>query len=426
MKAKPIQNIKKSPSNSTFVKKYISIILILVCCIMTATFIGFHFKTDSLIKKQLREEAKAYFQQIVLTRQWIADHGGVFVKLENDVQPNEYLEKIPGLKTRIIDQDGATYVLKNPASVTREISELGSQQRIVRFRLTSLNPINPSNTPDDFEAESLKSFIYGAQEATAFEKTGNLTFYRYMAPLYLDQACLECHNDHDYKIGDIHGGLSVTIPASNFLDRIRSSKIYLAVSTGITITFIFLVFFFIARKLLTSLKDAEKKLLAMATRDFLTGVLNRREGMRRLRQEISRSVRKKLDLSIILIDVDHFKNINDDFGHLAGDQVLKKIALMLKSALREYDIVCRFGGEEFLIGMPLTNINKAEETAQRILKHIEKMEIKISDVLTARVTVSAGIGQHNIGEEVDDLIYKTDKALYIAKNDGRNKARKAE
>ena len=157
-------------------------------------------------------------------------------------------------------------------------------------------------------------------------------------------------------------------------------------------------------------------------KDPLTGFYNRYAFKEILRQEIDRAQRYERHLSLLMIDIDHFKRINDLFGHLIGDEALEEIADVIRSAVRKTDVITRFGGEEFAIILPETTIGHATLLAERIRKKIEEHDYS---ALIAResLTVSIGISNyHTPGRKSDlTLIHSADQALYAAKKEGRNK-----
>jgi len=158
----------------------------------------------------------------------------------------------------------------------------------------------------------------------------------------------------------------------------------------------------------------------MASLDFLTGLINRREAYSRLERTCARSDRSGAIIGILLMDVDHFKKINDEHGHANGDVVLKALADCMMEALRDYDIVSRFGGEEFLIALPDTSPTFIYDTAERLRKTIEALSIDPHDGTIQHISVSIGISQRARNEKIDQAISRADNALYAAKNAGRN------
>lgn len=169
------------------------------------------------------------------------------------------------------------------------------------------------------------------------------------------------------------------------------------------------------------IKRAEQELIRIASHDFLTGLLNRREMFNRLHIEVSRVYRIDNPFSLIMVDIDHFKLINDRFGHLTGDKVLKDVSRILREHLREYDYVCRYGGEEFLVAAPETKLKVAHDLAERLRVIVMDSALSSSVAPMIKITISAGVTQHVRGEQIETTISRADRALYDAKNGGRNR-----
>lgn len=159
--------------------------------------------------------------------------------------------------------------------------------------------------------------------------------------------------------------------------------------------------------------------------DPLTGVFNRRYLERRLTEEVAMSRRYNLPLSVLMIDIDRFKSINDTYGHLEGDLVLHRLAKLAAHTVRETDVVTRYGGEEILVIAPNTMINTAETLAERLRVEIQATPLLSADVRTdplRTVTVSIGVACFSQDMRgVRDLINRADEALYRAKGGGRNR-----
>lgn len=160
------------------------------------------------------------------------------------------------------------------------------------------------------------------------------------------------------------------------------------------------------------------KLFEQATTDALTGLLTRRSFMTQAESELSRAERYNRTLSIALIDLDHFKAVNDTFGHQGGDKVLISFAKQLKDALRTTDIIGRYGGEEFIIVLPETPVEEARKVIQRVLDTCRETVIS-HDNKEIRFTASAGLGEVLV--DVQSSIHYVDQALYKAKEDGRDR-----
>jgi len=160
--------------------------------------------------------------------------------------------------------------------------------------------------------------------------------------------------------------------------------------------------------------------LDLALQDPLTSVGNRKALDQTLARETNLVARHGNDLSMLMIDIDLFKGINDGFGHAAGDQALRHVTQMISSVIRQTDQVFRYGGEEFVVLLSSTDVVNANDLAERIRKAIEQTEISYSNY-RFRLTVSIGVAAYNHAQGIDSMFSKADKALYSAKSNGRNR-----
>ena len=168
--------------------------------------------------------------------------------------------------------------------------------------------------------------------------------------------------------------------------------------------------------------EMQRKYQRFATTDALTGLHNRGWLDDAFDREVKRSERDELPLALIMIDVDHFKNYNDDFGHLAGDQVLKTVADAIRGPLRPNDLVARFGGEEFAVLLPETTVRNAQTIAERLRERVTKADTGMLDrKQLPAVTISLGIAGRQQGYSLDMMIAAADVAMYHAKRNGRNR-----
>jgi diguanylate cyclase (GGDEF)-like protein len=174
---------------------------------------------------------------------------------------------------------------------------------------------------------------------------------------------------------------------------------------------------------ITEIEKNRKKLHELSITDELTGVYNRRFIFETINKEIKRSERSGGTYSLMLIDIDFFKKVNDLCGHLEGDNILRKVAHSIKDSVRSMDMFGRFGGEEFILLLPETNLKVALLCAERLRKTVESINFP---KVGYPVTVSIGIGQHIHGEGIDEIIERVDNALYNAKDNGRNRVEVAE
>jgi len=170
--------------------------------------------------------------------------------------------------------------------------------------------------------------------------------------------------------------------------------------------------------------ELDRRLVHAAHHDPLTGIMNRRNLMAKLTSTISHCNVRSLPLSCIMLDIDHFKKINDTYGHQVGDQVLVQIAQTLEDRFRNADFVCRYGGEEFLIVLPECNESGAVVCAERCRAEIELLSFNSSDA-PFQVTASFGCSQLQPGELPVQLIDRADAALLNAKSDGKNVVKRA-
>jgi len=171
-----------------------------------------------------------------------------------------------------------------------------------------------------------------------------------------------------------------------------------------------------------ALKAANQKLYLLATLDGLTKILNRRELLNRLKEELSRASRKGTTFYLFMLDIDRFKKVNDEYGHEAGDRVLIEVVDRIKSRLRSYDVFGRYGGEEFLIGISEADKGIAREIAERLRRCICEKPFNIGG-RDLTVSISIGLAEVKPSRNIDleAAIRKADTALYKAKQQGRNR-----
>lgn len=163
------------------------------------------------------------FEKDINYRQWNASHGGLYAPISESTLPNEYLE-VP--ERDVVTTSGIALTLINPAYMTRQVHELASKKSGVLGHITSLNPIRPENAADAWEKAALESFELHQDEASGFSDINGETYFRYMAPLYVSEACTKCHEAQGYKVGDVRGGISISLPS----EYINSSSIIQTIS----------------------------------------------------------------------------------------------------------------------------------------------------------------------------------------------------
>ena len=181
------------------------------------------------------------------------------------------------------------------------------------------------------------------------------------------------------------------------------------------------------KSLQDALKRSNELLLDLSNTDHLTGLFNRRYLMETLGKEIQRSLRKGANLSLLILDIDHFKKVNDQYGHLQGDIVLQKVALLLQKELRAYDTAARYGGEEFIAVLPDAALEDAVFVTNRVRTSVQTTRFS-GELSQLSLTVSLGVARFSpLGcASVDSFIKLADDALYRAKAYGRNRVESAE
>jgi diguanylate cyclase (GGDEF)-like protein len=163
------------------------------------------------------------------------------------------------------------------------------------------------------------------------------------------------------------------------------------------------------------------RLHRVAVTDPLTGAYNREFLLQRLPQEIEAAADRDRALSVAMVDVDHFKTVNDQYGHGIGDVVLSEVARRLRSAIRAGDLLVRYGGEEFLAVLPKADAGRAWEVGERMRQRVCERAFEVGDGMALLLRVSVGVAQWHTGERMPELIDRADSALYSAKDHGRNR-----
>lgn len=170
----------------------------------------------------------------------------------------------------------------------------------------------------------------------------------------------------------------------------------------------------------TMMRDLNIALREASTHDVLTGIANRRLLTERLREESERAKRYSRPLCVVMVDIDRFKVVNDEYGHEIGDNVLMEVVRVMEAEIREHDLVGRWGGEEFLVLMPETNADRATLVMERLREAVAKLRIRLNDE-SLSVTVSLGLAELRADENYSSAINRADVALLRAKRQGRNR-----
>ncbi len=381
-------------------------------------FVSIFGITLFLAERGAREQAASYLDLIVSTRAWNAMHGGAWVVKSDSARSNPYLREL-GVEPDTSTVSGTMLTLRNPAAMTNEISAIAEQREGVQFRLTSLMPVNPANAPDSWEEEALRRFESDRSDITQTVDRQDGRALRTIRPLVVDRTCLPCHERQGYAVGDVRGGISVTLPLAA-TDRA-------VMDGGVALLGIFLVVLAVSTvagwrlvsRMAEQIDSSERELHELATTDALTGIANRRAIIERLEHELSRSERTETATGVIELDADHFKHVNDTYGHAAGDVVLRAIAARASSTLREYDAIGRLGGEEFLIVAPDVDEASLTGLADRVRRAVGATPVAVGDRAIS-VAISVGATLAHAGDTAEAAMVRADTALYAAKDRGRD------
>jgi len=223
------------------------------------------------------------------------------------------------------------------------------------------------------------------------------------------------------------GSFEVYVNVTNYRERIRHGVIVMTSLLVLVLSGVFGLSYLLIRRVTGRLRQVQEQLETLANTDALTKIANRGYLMVRGREEFERLKRHwemndpVLKLGCIMLDLDHFKRINDTKGHMVGDLVLKGVARRLKETARPYDVVGRYGGEEFLVLLPDTNMEQSLVVAERIRNSICRASFEVEGHQVA-LTVSLGVSCSNENDQgVNDLLKRADEALYKAKVAGRDR-----
>lgn len=416
----PFPSPQDAPGKLTVWKRFTLSVSLVIALFVLGIFVGIFLRNREVMQQDVEARARSHFHNILLMRQWNASYGGVYVEKGPGVESNPYLEN-----PDITAEDGKVYTKKNPALMTREISELADKHGMFTFRITSLKPLNHFNEPDDFERASLERFEAGAAESMTTVTRDGKSVFRYMAPLFAQSECLPCHAKQGYKAGDIRGGISVSFDITAVQKARNETEAVTVVLCAATLILLLGILYLFIFKLMRKLREAHARLEAQAMTDPLTGLGNRRHFFERLEVEFERARRYGTALACVLIDVDHFKLVNDKHGHLTGDAVLRGIGGLIMKSTRSSDISARFGGEEFILLLPGTGMEGGRAAAGKLQAALRATRFAAPD--GARITVTASLGcaamEAGAAEAPKDsaaFIQMADKALYLAKASGRD------
>ena len=402
------------------------ILLSVIITVAAALSLAYNLNAITDHYQQLAQEmGRTFFKELVIVRRWNASLGGIYAPITDRLQPNPYLDDP---HRDLTATDGQRLTKVNPAFMTRLLSEMPDHTaENIQFHITSLNPLNPHNAPDDWERVALQSFEHNAVEHFAVVEEPGGRFLRYMGRLVTEQACLICHAKQGYQLGNVRGGIRVSLPLAPFEAAAAGSRRQSYWVHGafwlITLTLLWVGGILLLRNvaqlegLNRYMKDLNKQLEGAALTDSLTGIPNRLYFDQQIEANMRSAQRYGMAFSLIMLDLDYFKQVNDHHGHTVGDRVLQEFGQIVKQQLRRTDQFARWGGEEFIIATPHTQLNDALIVAERIRVAIAQYDFST----VGQVTASIGVIEYRAGETVITVLERVDNALYRAKANGRNR-----
>jgi len=189
-----------------------------------------YWQSYSSMTMLVKSVASEGYKKDLVYRRWATIHGGVYVPITPETPPNPYLSHIP--ERDISTPSGRKLTLVNPAYMTRQVHELGEKDYGLKGHITSQKPIRPENAPDQWEGKALQGFEQNQKEVSSFVTIGNETWFRLIYPLTTESGCLKCHAPQGYKVGDIRGGISVSVPWEPFREALQADLLVNIFASG--------------------------------------------------------------------------------------------------------------------------------------------------------------------------------------------------
>lgn len=412
-------------------KRPIVILVTLLCVGLVVALKGSYYLSINLVDSQAMQYARVAVKTMNEARKFYSSNvvGRVRSIDEVTVSP-EYHSIDSGIP--------------NPATYTIELGErISDTSEGMLFRLYSGYPFpNRQKTGgprDRFQRDAL-TYLTENPEASFYrkEKFADRLSFRYAEAVIMEPSCVACHNKlpnspkKDWKVGEVRGIVEITQPLDNIMliaeDGLKAIYTTLGIVIALAISGLVLVverFRTLNQELEWKVAERTFALNRLATVDELTQLVNRRQFNKLLEQEWRRGLRKQLPLSLILCDVDCFKNYNDTYGHLAGDDCLRCVGRVLQSSVKGGgEVAARYGGEEFAIVLPEVDSVEASKVAALIRHNIHQLKIiHETSVSKKYITLSMGIATFipSLNNSHQQLIKAADEALYEAKDGGRDR-----
>ncbi len=387
------------------------------------------------------ERAKNFYKAVFLARTWNSQYGPIYAPVTEQNPPNPYLH-LPNRE--ITAPNGLELTMINHAYMVRQISEIAEKEKVY-FHVTSLKPLNPDNKADPWEESTLKSFEKGEPDKIEMVMGENGPVFRYMTPMFVKGTCLACHAQQGYKMGDVRGGVSVTLNADEIMDDLKREKRFLIVAHLVTgFLGIFLGFLFLrsARKhtlILEGITSSQKQDLQiqkeklnettkvmhdLVTRDTTTGI-HTAEHFKNLSTIMwNNAINNSKPVAMLLLEIDSFNDYTDNYGALEGDICLKEITGAITRKVQDKgSVVARFGAASFAIMLAGVDSSRAYDLAQKIHGDVLGLNIPHETSDVSKVVTITGVAASivpNHGQQLGDFIKRARGALLMGREKGRN------
>jgi diguanylate cyclase (GGDEF)-like protein len=358
--------------------------------------------TEAIITTNLNED-------LVFFR-WVSKFGGVYVTNPNNSRDNPSLidPSTPVLTT----YEGKTLSLINPTNMTEQINALQKVSSGVESHLIGLTFGSSTSVPDEWEKQAFQALLQGKSQVSDIQTVNGIEVIRLMRPLKAEESCMACQTSNNFKIGQIVGAISVSMPLQPFTDsEARQEKTTIIAHLALYLLGLVILFFSsmtLQHQVLTR-ASVEEKLSYISTHDVMTGLFNR-SYFEELTSNISLAGR--YPVSVIILDVDGLKYINDVYGHAAGDELIQTTAKVIGSCFRSEDIVARIGGDEFAVLLPSTDDKTAQIAINRLHAAFEANNNQSKKFLIS-CSIGGATGERDL--KLPQLISSADNQMYAEK-----------
>jgi len=407
--------------NKASMTKMTSLIAIVILALLITVSLTWNlFLVSDKTYSQVYSLADAALQKDMSYRKFVSSVGGVYINKERGIPPNMHLSHLKNKE--ITTPNGEHLSLVNSTYFMRLVYNNDEEnQHSIQSHVSGKYPLNKKNTANEWEKKAFQQFQAGKKEYSVIQTSNGKSHFQLIRPRFAESKCLGCHNNHDYKIGDVMGGVSVSIDYDRFQQQATIHSTVLIFGH-----ILFAVLGLLAIRIyFNNLSQKEISLKLSSNYDSLTKLPNREQFTSLLDKSIAESKQSGKHGAVILIDLDRFKNINDSLGHLVGDELIKQLAARMYKTIGRDGIIARLGGDEFVILLPELNkdFDIATTTAESYSRRLKTNMMEAFTVENNQlfVTLSMGIVLFpEQGESKSDILKYADSAMYLAKNKGRN------